>query len=306
MVTGIVDSSQAKIYRIKMDNLTEILKKEKLCFYELINRVEDKLKVFSKRFYEINNIKLSMTDQKLVEENKIKYNNANKNKNEVNIDSFPIKEIKTDVDKFKEIIDNHNTNQFLNKHRISKNKNIIDILPSLINKYMKRKTRISFSLRKSRDSNLAKNIINILNSLNNTNNDINNQKKKRKSFLTLENKKKNKSNIIQRFKKILNYKKKFPYEDEFLMKLNEDMDYLVENKFILTKKSRNSDVKESSTYRDNNNLESTFNYEINYNQISGNKPNSLLITQINNFKHKIKANHIFTQIIIKRFWPSIV
>ena len=295
LVTGIVDSPQAKIYRIKMDNLTEILKKEKLCFYELINRVEDKLKVFSKRFYEINNIKLSMTDQKLVEENKIKYNIANKNKNEVNIDSFPIKEIKTDVDKFKEIIDNHNTNQFLNKHRISKNKNIIDILPSLINKYMKRKTRISFSLRKSRDSNLAKNIINILNSLNNTNNDINNQKKKRKSFLTLENKKKNKSNIIQRFKKILNYKKKFPYEDEFLMKLNEDMDYLVENKFILTKKSRNADVKESSTYRDNNNLESTFNYEINYNQISGNKPNSLLITQINNFKHKIKANHIFTQ-----------
>ena len=35
------------------------------------------------------------------------------------------------------------------------------------------------------------------------------------------------------------------------MKLNEDMDYLVENKFILTKKSRNADVKESSTYRDN-------------------------------------------------------
>ena len=295
LLTGVIDSPHAKIYKIKKDDLTEILKREELCFYELINRVEDKLKVFSKRFYEINNIKLSMTDQKLVEENKIKYNISIKNKNDLNIDTFPIKKIKIDADRLKEIIDNHNTNQFLNNYKISKNKNIMKILPSLINKYKRTKTKISFSQRKTKYSNLAKNIINILNNLNNTNTHIKNQKKKKRDFFTLENKKENKSNIIERFKKILNYKKKFPYEDEFLMKLNEDMNYLVENKFILTKKSRNTEGNELSTYRDNNNIESTFNYEINNNHISGNKSKSLLITQIDSYKHKIKASHIFTQ-----------
>ena len=299
LVTGIVDSPKAKIYKIKKDDLTEILRKEKLCFYELINRVEDKLKVFSKRFYEINNIKLSMVDQKIVEENNIKYNISNKTQNELNIDAFHLKDKKTAVDKLKEIIDIHNTNKFLNTHKIPKNKNIMTILPSLINKYMKKKQRINISLKKSKNSNLTKNIKNILtslNSLNNSKTEIKNKRKQIKSFFPIENKKKYKSDIIQRFKKILNYKKKFPYEDEFMMKLTEDMNYLLENKFILTKKTINNDTNELSTYRDNNNFESTFNQEIaNNNLISRNKPNSLLLTQIDNFKQKIKANHIFTQ-----------
>ena len=60
---------------IHLDNQRcELLRKEKLCFYELINRVEDKLKVISQRFFEINNVKLTMTDQKITDENNYRYN----------------------------------------------------------------------------------------------------------------------------------------------------------------------------------------------------------------------------------------
>ena len=99
---------------------------------------------------------------------------------------------------------------------------------------------------------------------------------------------------------MLYYKKKFPYEEEFLSKLREDMDDLVENKLILTKKTGNSETNEISTNIDNQTIENTGsndtykNSNTISNQISGGKHNLFLITQIENFNHKIRANHIFT------------
>ena len=67
LYTGLVDSITAKIYKIDIKYLTELFNNEKNCFYELIDRVENKLKVFRKRLFEINNIKLSMIDHKINE-----------------------------------------------------------------------------------------------------------------------------------------------------------------------------------------------------------------------------------------------
>ena len=310
LVSGVVESPESLIYKIKKDDLTEILTKEKLCFYELINRVENKLKVFSKRFYEINNIKLSMTDQKISEENNMKYNISNKNtinKIGFNDDVFPKKnEAKANVDKIKEIINIHETNKMINNKRNTKNKNIVLTLPSLFNKFITRNSISSLSPKKSKDIVLVKNIKtiffnykhNITNS--STSSNTNNKSKKIKSFFPTEEKK-NKLTYKERFKKLLYYRKRFPYEDEFFAKLKEDMDNLVENKLILTKKTKSIDTDDISTYRDNNNLENTGNEEAyktnntNINRLSGHKNNLFLITQIENYKNDIRANHIFTQ-----------
>jgi len=85
------------------------------------------------------------------------------------------------------------------------------------------------------------------------------------------------------------------------MKLTQDMNNLVENKLILTKKAKkikNNETNELiSTYRDNNNsLENTIT-DNDLNKTSNNIKNNniVLITQIDNINHDIKANHIFTQ-----------
>ena len=292
LVTGIVESPTALIYKIKKEDLTEILRKEKLCFYELINRVEDKLKILSKRFYEINNIKLSMTDHKIAEENNIKYNISAKNKNydDINTDVFPTLETKADVEKLKELINIHNTNIFLGNYRFSKSKNLSLVLPNLFSKLINKKnSNLSISPKKSKEFNLVKNIQNILYTYSNTNSNSKSKKKKIKSFFPPE-KQKNKLTIKQRVKKLLYYKKKFPYEEEFLMKLTQDMNDLVENKLILTKKIAKTEQNELlMTNRENNSLNNTGFDD------AKDKNNSLLITQVDNFKNKISANHIFTQ-----------
>jgi hypothetical protein len=62
--TCVVDSLFANVYKIGIKYLTEIFDKEKPCFYDLVHRVEKKLKLYSKRLFEINNVKISMTDMK--------------------------------------------------------------------------------------------------------------------------------------------------------------------------------------------------------------------------------------------------
>ena len=292
LVTGIVDSPTALIYKIKKEDLTEILRKEKLCFYELINRVEDKLKILSKRFYEINNIKLSMTDHKIAEENNIKYNISSKNQNydDINTDIFPTLETKADVEKLKELINIHNTNKLLNNHKISKGRNLSLVLPNLFNKLInKRSSNLNLSPKKSKEFNLAKNIQTILNTYSNTSNNSKNKKKKIKSFFPPE-KTKNKLTLKQRVKKLIYYKKKFPYEEEFLMKLTQDMNDLVENKLILTKKITKTEQNELLTTKTENNILNNTGFDD-----TNEKNNLLLITQVDNFKNKINANHIFTQ-----------
>ena len=303
LVTGIVESSKALVYKIKKDDFTGILRKEKLSFYELINRVEDKLKILSKRFYEINNIKLSMTDKKISEENNIKYSISSQNKNidESMIDNFPTKETKADMDKMKELINKHNTSKFLSNYRISKTKNLSLILPLLLDKINnKGSSNINISPEKLKEFNLGKNIQTMLNTYSNTQTRNNSMKKKwkLKSFFPPEKTKK-KLTIHERVKRLLYYKKKFPYEEGFLMRLTEDMNNLVENKLILTRKriNKNETQEMQSTYRDNNSLDNTVNIndnDMNKTNKSNNKNNTLLITQIDNFNQDLKANHIFT------------
>ena len=293
LVTGVVISPQSQIYKIKKSDFTEILKNERICFYELINRVEDKLKVLSQRFYEINNIKLSMTDQKIAEENSIKYNNTiikNRNGPDKNQDIFPTKnETKVDVDKIKEIINVHDANIYLNfSKKNSKIRNLSLTLPNLMDKLIYKNNSMSLSPKKSKKINLIKNMKNFF-----TKPKSNNIANKKKSFFPEDNLTRPKDyHILEKVKKILNYKKRFPYEDEFLSKLTENMDYLFENQLLLTKR-----VKKNIEYESNINTENNDDINKNNNEEMNqdNYKDNLLITQIDNFDNKLRANYMFTK-----------
>ena len=60
--TSIVSSVTARIYQIDNKYLSEMILKERICYNDLINRVEHKLSLFHQRFFNINNTKLLLAD----------------------------------------------------------------------------------------------------------------------------------------------------------------------------------------------------------------------------------------------------
>ena len=278
-----MESPKAEIYKIKIDDLTEIMRKEKLCFYELIKRVENKLKIISQRLYEINNTKLSMIDNKITKEFNFRYDLFLKNEKELNLYKFRnSNNTKANTNKIKEIIDIHNSNRYV------RTDNNISTLPNLSSK-----------INDTNDNSLDK-IKNLENIFQNYNLNENNSKRaknifKRKSLLIEEHINHHKAFLRDRVKKMLYHKKKYPFEETLITKINEDINDLLENKFIMTRKSIMNDTYQSSNSRKFNSLDNTTHGDISKAN-STNMNNKFLITQVDNFNQKITANNFFTQI----------
>ena len=125
-----VVSNTAKIYKIDFKYLNQILANENQCVYDLIKRINHKLKLFQERLFNINNIKLSIADKEetmknkekmeLIREEMIKVENQKKEKKK-NIKNKE-KENKAEIEKFHDICANFYTNK-INKYISSNNKN---------------------------------------------------------------------------------------------------------------------------------------------------------------------------------------
>ena len=76
LATSIVSSASAKIYQIDNKYLSEIILKEKICYYDLINRIENKLFLLHDRFFNINNTKLLLADHQKIIDSKRERNNS--------------------------------------------------------------------------------------------------------------------------------------------------------------------------------------------------------------------------------------
>ena len=249
--TCVVDSIIAKIYKIDVNYLTEIFSYEKPSFFDLVYLVEKKLKAFSKRLFEINNAKISLTDQKIIEEKKRNF--QKEYKIFLNSSNFSSQnKLGVNYYKFKEIVDNFNT--INNNHHPLKYKELT--LPNLskgLNNNISNSSSIAFdnfgnlskikikdikykktgNIKKTYTSNdikeyylqtiSHKNTSCITKSSFDWNKKVNNRKK---FYLTLENS----------FRK---RRKRFPYEDEFMHHIKNDLNNMVKKKFIFTKSLRN-------------------------------------------------------------------
>ena len=113
----VVHSKKARIYKIDFKYLSKILNNEKQCIYDLIKRVNHKLKLFQERFFNINNTKLTIADKKESYKNKETFDLINKeisqfeNKNKTRNDKSKEKENKAELKKFHEIYFNFFSNK---------------------------------------------------------------------------------------------------------------------------------------------------------------------------------------------------
>ena len=113
IATSIVSSATAKIYKIDNKYLSELIIKEKKCYYDLIKRVEYKLSLFHERFFNINNTKLLLADHQKSLDNKIErinngysYNNKSQENITNNLKSTFNKTIfKINFKKLKNVVD---------------------------------------------------------------------------------------------------------------------------------------------------------------------------------------------------------
>ena len=155
LTSSIVSSQNAKIYKIDNKYLTEILLREKECYRDLLNRIENKLALFHERFFNINNTKLLLADHKSMIENKEREQNLSKmesttynpnskfiikkiNNNSINIsqnaymltkNNFNKNDLKINYDKLKEIFNktssinkSYEMNSFtINDHNLNNN-----------------------------------------------------------------------------------------------------------------------------------------------------------------------------------------
>lgn len=140
----IVSSNKAKIFKINIKYLNEIMNYEKKCLSDLNKRIKYKIQLFQERFFNINNTKLLIADKK--ETNKIKerieYENYIKHydllhKNDIIYNKIK-NEKKIDINKFKEFYKNiinknpENSNNENTSKDFKYNKNVIkSILPNI-------------------------------------------------------------------------------------------------------------------------------------------------------------------------------
>ena len=139
----VVVSNTAKIHKIDFRYLNQILSSEKLCVYNLIKRINHKLKVYQERLFNINNTKLSIADQEETLKNKEKMDLIRdelaiieKKKNKIRNDKSREKENKAEIEKFHDICLNFYSNKINKKNDKSKKiklKNFLNnsVLPSI-------------------------------------------------------------------------------------------------------------------------------------------------------------------------------
>ena len=119
LVSSVVSSTKAKIYKIDNKYLSEMIIKEKQIYFDLVKRIENKISLFYQRFFNINNMKLSLADHKKMIDNL----GANKNREKyINNHSYNNNEI-NGVTIIRNII-NDNNKQPPSKNEFNKNNNI--------------------------------------------------------------------------------------------------------------------------------------------------------------------------------------
>ena len=77
-----VISPKAKVIKIDKEHLYQILIRSSECLHELESKVHKKIKIITKRFFSLNNVKLMLIDNKIAWDEQLKYENYIKEKKE--------------------------------------------------------------------------------------------------------------------------------------------------------------------------------------------------------------------------------
>ena len=270
-------SKTAKIYRLSVDDLDLMLESEVEIKWDFYNRLKNKLKLYSERLFKINNIKLVMTDDKIIRNklDKVKYEEKEKKKeeekekekeiviptnNSINKSSINFDKINSFINEKKDNItinNNYSTNNFNNISDMKKTKYKNDINLPLLNNNRYKHTFDFFDFKDKTKSVRV--------------NELKNQNLKFNNIKIF--------NILNQKQKIL-LSKRTIIEDNMLSKIQKDFISFSQNKFTLTKNKIKMDI----------NINDSLNKK--YINISSNNNNSqVYLTEINSGSLNEKNNN---------------
>ena len=293
--TAKVSSQRAKIFKISIEQLWQILNIETDCFSSLKNLVLNKTTILLERLFSMNNTKLVLLDNKIIFNYEFDFNNdlnnkkkeENKKENKKEKNEFKYKEIKlTKIKKISltprniGITKNNKRNIFFNtKDSNSYSINLLiqsnryDFIQREKIKNMKKRMKLLFKIPSFEDRwlNHAKNDIKL----------INNDKK----FITLFKNDNHKFNIdIDNTEKIIldeESRTKEKYEKNKINDFNTFINSLIKSPKL--KASSSSDAILPSISR-NRNIENSYKYSSFYNSLNNSRENNLIKTSLNSFK----------------------
>ena len=289
--TAKVSSQRAKIFKISIEQLWQILNIETDCFSSLKNLVLNKTTILLERLFSMNNTKLVLLDNKIIFNYEFDFNNDLNNKkkeeNKKEKNEFKYKEIKLTKNKKISltprnigITKNKKRNIFFNtKDSNSYSINLLiqsnryDFIQREKIKNMKKRMKLLFKIPSFEDRwlNHAKNDIKL----------INNDKK----FITLFKNDNHKINIdIDNTEKIIldeESRTKEKYEKNKINDFNTFINSLIKSPKL--KASSSSDAILPSISR-NRNIENSYKYSSFYNSLNNSRENNLIKTSLNSFK----------------------
>ena len=289
--TAKVSSQRAKIFKISIEQLWQILNIETDCFSSLKNLVLNKTTILLERLFSMNNTKLVLLDNKIIFNYEFDFNNDLNNKkkeeNKKEKNEFTYKEIKLTKNKKISltprnigITKNKKRNIFFNtKDSNSYSINLLiqsnryDFIQREKIKNMKKRMKLLFKIPSFEDRwlNHAKNDIKL----------INNDKK----FITLFKNDNHKINIdIDNTEKIIldeESRTKEKYEKNKINDFNTFINSLIKSPKL--KASSSSDAILPSISR-NRNIENSYKYSSFYNSLNNSRENNLIKTSLNSFK----------------------
>ena len=293
--TAKVSSQRAKIFKINIEQLWQILNIETDCFSSLKNLVLNKTTILLERLFSMNNTKLVLLDNKIIFNYEFDFNNdlnnkkkeENKKENKKEKNEFKYKEIKLTKNKKISltprnigITKNKKRNIFFNtKDSNSYSINLLiqsnryDFIQRGKIKNMKKRMKLLFKIPSFEDRwlNHAKNDIKL----------INNDKK----FITLFKNDNHKINIdIDNTEKIIldeESRTKEKYEKNKINDFNTFINSLIKSPKL--KASSSSDAILPSISR-NRNIENSYKYSSFYNSLNNSRENNLIKTSLNSFK----------------------
>lgn len=234
-------SKYAKIYKIEKEYLEQILEEEILINYDFYKRLKNKLKLYSERLFQINNIKLVMTDEKItqhkLDQKKLEEKKINQTNTSINKISIKYDKLNSYLNEKNDMIKNNNnilTNSNSYRNRI---KPKIDInLPKL--NYTRNKNKLLFSFPS-------------INSINDDNNENNIKIRGIKVNKLIRNNKKFDNiklfNIVNKKEK-LTLSQKVTFEKKILLKKNKYFNIISKSKNSLSKDKVQLDTSTKAIY----------------------------------------------------------
>ena len=271
-----VITPKAKVVKIDIEHLYQILIRSSECMHELEIKVHNTIKIITNRFFSLNNVKLMLIDNKITREENLQYeNHMREKKKELNLRvNSPFLEKKFEIVKKNKIsneIERRKNKLLSAMARAGTTKSVANFWDEYFEKNKKKDKE-----KKKKEQNKKRSLFDFLPNLMDSEDKF---KKNRKLTNSAGASKKNKEHSF-----IMRNYASDEMEDNLLKKVRNEIKSLQENKFFLTKiKTEENEKKEEESDKEDNYFSRDRDYFMKkYNEKNKNKDKEINLSKHNN------------------------